>query len=101
MRRLKELLSKVNQHLLVVVEGSISMQHSCLPAAGCPWECSSPARWAVPAVRGTLEKEWAFALLKHTDLLRLLGPPQCPLSPHPLLLSPTQTHMVTHALGRV
>lgn len=42
---------------------------------------------AVPAERWDTGEGASLALLTHTVLLRLLGPPRHLLSPHPLLLS--------------
>lgn len=70
---------KVNQcHLLVIAEGSVSLQQSCLQAPVMSLGMPGLLR------DGILEREWALALLKHTDLVTLWGLPQQLLSPPPL-----------------
>lgn len=101
MRRLKELLGKVNQHVLVIVEGSIPLQYSCLQAAGMSLgmelSCSPGSAccgWDIGGGAG-------LRSAKTYRSSEAFGSPSVSPKPPPLLLSPRQTHMVTHALGTV
>lgn len=97
-RRLKETSREVHQHhLWVVVEGSISLRYRCVPAAVMSLRMQLCTDWSEPAVRRDAGKRVSLCSAQHTHLLRLLGPPQCLLSSHPLMLTTRCTHVVTHA----